>query len=81
MKKVFSQLKSGRQMDAKAIEAVINPLIDSVLRNSEALAALMRIKSKGDYLFNHSIAVAVWAAVLGRRLRTGKRNRSRVRAW
>jgi len=39
-----------------------------VLRNSEAMAALMRMKSKDDYLYNHSLANAVWAAVLGRHL-------------
>ena len=46
----------------------INPLIDSVLRNSEALASLVRMKSKGDYLYNHSLTMAVWAAIFGRQL-------------
>ncbi len=68
MKKVFARLRAGGRLDVKAVEAAVNPLIDSVLRNQEAMAALMRMKRKGDYLFNHSLAVAVWAAVLGRHL-------------
>ncbi len=68
MRSVFEQLRAGRHLDLKAMQRVLEPLVQSVLRNSEAMAALVRIKAKGDYLFNHSIANAVWAAVLGRQL-------------
>ena len=68
MRKVFSELKGTRRLDVGAVQTAINPLIDSVLRNSEAMAALVRMKSKDDYLYNHSLANAVWAAVLGRHL-------------
>ena len=68
MRKVFDQLRSGRHLNMKVMEQIIDPLIGSVLRNSEAMAALIRIKAKGDYLFNHSIANAVWSSVLGRQL-------------
>jgi len=68
MKHVFEELKKTRRLDVHAVQKAIDPLIDSVLRNSEAMAALMRMKSKDDYLYNHSLANAVWAAVLGRHL-------------
>lgn len=65
---VFSKIKSNRRVDLVALQSAINPLIDSVLRNSDALAALIRMKRKGDYFFNHSLATAVWAVVLGRHM-------------
>ena len=68
MRKVFVQLRKGHRFTVKSIQKVIDPLIGSVLRNSEAMAALVRMKAKDDYLFNHSIANAVWAAVLGKQL-------------
>lgn len=68
IKKVFTQLKQGGDVDVGAVATAINPLIDSVLRNSEALASLVRMKSKGDYLYNHSLTMAVWAAIFGRQL-------------
>ncbi|MGE0621844.1 MAG: HD-GYP domain-containing protein [Pseudomonadales bacterium] len=68
MAKVFGQLKTGAHLDVDVIRAAVNPLLESVLRNSQALAALVRMKRRGDYLYGHSIAVAVWAAVLGRHL-------------
>ncbi len=66
--KVFDELRRGRLLNLKSMRSAIDPLIDSVVRNSEAMAALVRLKSKGDYLYNHSLANAVWAAVLGRHL-------------
>ena len=66
--KVFDELRRGRHLNLKSMRSAIDPLIDSVIRNSEAMAALVRLKSKGDYLYNHSLANAVWVAVLGRHL-------------
>ena len=68
MARVFDQIKTGGHLEINVVKAAINPLIASILRNSEAVAALVRLKKKGAYLFNHSIAVAVWAAILGRHL-------------
>ena len=66
--KIFSELRGGRKLNLTSMFSAIDPLIDSVIRNSEAMAALVRLKSKGDYLYSHSLANAVWAAVLGRHL-------------
>ncbi len=68
IEKVFEQIRLHRRFDLSAMQDAISPLVDSVLRNRDALAALMRLKRKGDYLFNHSMACVVWASVLGRHL-------------
>ena len=65
MEKVFSRIQSSKRVDLNSLQSAINPLIDSVMRNKDALTALVRIKGKGDYLYAHSLAVAVWSAVLG----------------
>ena len=68
LEKVFANIRSNRHLDVKAVQEAINPLIDSVFRNREALSALVRMKDKGDYLFEHSLSCAIWSAVLGRHL-------------
>lgn len=68
MEQVFARIQSNRRVNVGAVKQAITPLIDSVLRNNEAMAALARLKLKGDYLFQHSLSTAVWAAVLGRNL-------------
>ncbi|MEM7100411.1 MAG: HD domain-containing phosphohydrolase [Pseudomonadota bacterium] len=68
MEKVFQKLEKNNAVDVAVMQKVVTPLIDSVFRNREALAALVRLKDKGTYIFHHSLATAVWAAVLGRHL-------------
>ena len=68
MASVFAQVKSHRPVDLAVLQSAINPLIDSVFRNREALAALIRMKRKDDYFYNHSLSTAIWAVILGRHL-------------
>lgn len=68
MARVFAQLRTGGHLDIQIVRSAISPLIESVLRNSEAIGALIRMKKQGEYLYNHSLAVSVWAAILGRHL-------------
>ncbi len=73
IEKVFDEVRRNRRLELTAMQSAINPLIDSVLRNRDALAALIRLKRKGDYFFNHSMACVVWAAILGRHLGLDRR--------
>ena len=38
------------------------------MRNNSAMAALLRMRAVDDYTFSHSIACAVWGAIIGRQL-------------
>jgi HD-GYP domain-containing protein (c-di-GMP phosphodiesterase class II) len=68
MESVFSQISINRRLDVEAIHKAVNPLIDSVFRNREALAALVRMQDKDDYFYNHALATAVWSTILGRHM-------------
>jgi HD-GYP domain-containing protein (c-di-GMP phosphodiesterase class II) len=66
--KVFDSLRTGRNTDVTAVRDAINPLIEGVFRNQEAVAALLRLKDSGVYRYNHSISMALWATILGRHM-------------
>ena len=68
MQPVVERLLATGRLEADQIEAAVTPLVSSVLRNKDAVAALMRIRSLDDYTYSHSISNAVWGAVLGRHL-------------
>ena len=74
MARVFDHIQVNRKLDLNSVKTAIHPLIDSVFRNPEAIAALTRMKDKGEYLFNHSLSVAVWSAILGRHLGFDKKD-------
>jgi HD-GYP domain-containing protein (c-di-GMP phosphodiesterase class II) len=43
-------------------------MIDSVLRNQDAMAWLVYLRKRDEYAYHHSIASSVWAVILGRHL-------------
>lgn len=64
--KVFDSLRSSRTTDIEAVKDAVNPLIESVFRNQEAVAALLRLRDSGEYLYHHGLSTALWAVILGR---------------
>lgn len=66
--KVFDSLRTGHSTDVSAVRDAVNPLIEGVFRNQEAVAALLRLKESGSYRYHHSISMALWATILGRHI-------------
>jgi HD-GYP domain-containing protein (c-di-GMP phosphodiesterase class II) len=61
-------LRDSGKLDLRRLESAVEPMVASVLRNPAAMSCLMRIRRKGGYLYSHSLASSVWAAVLGREI-------------
>lgn len=68
LKGVMQNLRNNGELEVGALESAVSPMVDSVLRNSAALACLMRMQKKDDYLYQHSLASTVWAAILARQI-------------
>ena len=65
---VMDTLKSSGNLGIGELQTAVTPMVDSVLRNPAALACLIRMQKKDDYLYHHSLACSVWATILGRQL-------------
>lgn len=65
---VMKDLRLSDKLDVQRLETSVTPMVDSILRNPAALAYLVRLQNKGDYLYRHSLASLVWATVLGRHI-------------
>jgi HD-GYP domain-containing protein (c-di-GMP phosphodiesterase class II) len=65
---VFERIGNGGELNVARLAAALNPIIDSVLRNQNAMAILARLKTEDDYTFGHCVSCAVWAAIMGRHL-------------
>lgn len=65
---MLDSLRKGDALDVPLLEEVVDPLVDSVLRNRDAMAWLTRIKAADEYVYQHSIGSSVWAVVFGRHL-------------
>ena len=65
---IIEKVQASGNLQLVEVEAAVKPLVASVLRNKDAVAALLRLKKLDDYSYAHSISNAVWAALLGRHI-------------
>jgi HD-GYP domain-containing protein (c-di-GMP phosphodiesterase class II) len=55
---VLDAVRLGMKLDLPQVEAVVERMTESVLRNKHALVSLTRIKKKDEYTYLHSLSVA-----------------------
>jgi HD-GYP domain-containing protein (c-di-GMP phosphodiesterase class II) len=68
MTQMLAEIRAGAGIDVVQLEQAARPLVDSILRNQDAMAWLVVLRKREEYPNHHSIASAVWAAILGRHL-------------
>ena len=71
--RLTSQINSGKALNINKLNQVVDPLVDSVIRNPGASIWLARLKSKDSYTYKHCLSVAVWCSVIGRQIGLPKR--------
>jgi putative nucleotidyltransferase with HDIG domain len=64
----MQDVRLGRAIDTDQVGHVVTGLVDSIVRNPDALVSLSRLKSFDEYTFFHSVNTAILALALGRTL-------------
>ena len=62
---LMHDVKIGKNIDVKSFDDIADNMIDSILRNQDALACLGRIRNKDSYLLEHSVNLAVLMGIFG----------------
>jgi putative nucleotidyltransferase with HDIG domain len=57
MRNVMADARLGKAIEIGAVQPVVQNITESILRNPGALLGLLRIKTKDDYTFLHSVSV------------------------
>lgn len=63
-----TRINQGKSLNITNLSEVVNPLVDSVIRNPGASIWLAKLKSQDSYTYRHCMAVAIWCAVIGRQI-------------
>ena len=63
---ILQDVKTGNNLNIKAVKSIVEPILDSVLRNSEAFMWLMMMQKKSVYTYSHSIENCALAIAFGR---------------
>ena len=69
MSDVLADVKFGRPLESEAFDDLADGMIDSVMRNHNALACLGRIRQKDNYLMEHSINLAVLMGIFAKSMK------------
>lgn len=72
VREFLKDARLGRRIDSGKVEATVNKMVDSVIRNQDALLSLARLKSFDDYTFAHCVNVCILSLALGRHMGLAK---------
>lgn len=71
-KKEFKNWQSGMQIDISKIRNIMLPLIEKCENNPSDLFSLHHLSTNEEYLYQHSVAVGLLSAFIGRKLKYSK---------
>lgn len=69
---VMKNVLSGDNVDAKAVENVVENVLNDILESDNAALNLLNIKNFDDYTYTHSVNVATIALLIGAKLNLSK---------
>lgn len=69
---LYQRLAQGRTFELDTAREVTVQVVDSVIRNPDALVWLSRVRDKDSYSYHHAFRCAIWGTVFGRHLGLSK---------
>ncbi len=64
-RQAIEKIHKGQSFDASKVKTTINKIVDELLNNSNLVLNLIDIRAQGDYLYGHSVNVAVLSGIIG----------------
>ncbi|NOQ88853.1 MAG: DUF3391 domain-containing protein [Gammaproteobacteria bacterium] len=63
---IMDDVKDGKNLNIEAVRGVVEPILDSIIRNSEAYMWLSMMQKKSAYTYSHSVDNCALAIAFGR---------------
>ena len=68
MHELIAKLETDGRLDMQLARDTIEPMVESVLRNPDAMIWLSRMRKHNSYMYHHSVGSAIWGIAFGRHL-------------
>jgi HD-GYP domain-containing protein (c-di-GMP phosphodiesterase class II) len=68
MHELITKLETDGRLEVQLARDTIEPMVESVLRNPDAMIWLSRMKKYNSYMYHHSVGSAIWGIAFGRHL-------------
>lgn len=69
---IMDQVKAGKNLDTRAVRSVVEPMLESIIRNPDAMMWLKQLRRKDAYTYSHSIDNCALAIAFGRHMGLSK---------
>lgn len=77
-KSIMDGIRLGRMIDMNACRETVNTVVDSIIRNSNALIWLSKLKNKDEYTAEHSLNVCILTVAFARHLGFNEKEIKRI---
>src|SRR5579863_89621 len=67
-KTIFTQMLQSGRLDVELARDTVSPMMDSMMRNPNALIWLTRMKQHDSYIFSHALNASIWGLAFARHL-------------
>ncbi|NWF56780.1 MAG: HD-GYP domain-containing protein [Syntrophaceae bacterium] len=68
VRNVMTAVRMGKSIEGDRVKRAVHSMVDSILRNHDALTSLTRMKSYDEYMFVHSLDVCILSLSMARHL-------------
>ncbi|MDH5484686.1 MAG: HD-GYP domain-containing protein [Gammaproteobacteria bacterium] len=65
---IMDDVRIGKNLNLEAVRGVVEPVLESIIRNPDALLWLSRLRQKDNYTYSHSVDNCALAIAFGRHL-------------
>ena len=65
---IMESVKSGEKLDVEQVKTVVEPIVESIIRNPDALMWLTQMRHKDAYTYTHSVDNCALAIAFGRHM-------------
>ncbi|TQV84491.1 HD-GYP domain-containing protein [Aliikangiella coralliicola] len=70
--KVLNDIQEGKPIDSSQVKDFTEQSIETIFENPDALACVMNIRCKDEYLLEHSVSVSILISIFGKFLKLKK---------
>lgn len=67
-KAIFTQMLQSGRLDVELTRLTVNSMLESMMRNPNALIWLSRMKQHDSYIFSHALNTSIWGMAFARHL-------------
>ena len=74
IREMLGEVKKGRAINLDGLKAAVTPLVESIMRNSDAMAWLGGLRKREEGHFSFTVTAAIWAVMVGRHVGLDRHN-------